>query len=182
MFFCQRRSNFLAVPLFLLTWGKGEVHVSAFSVTTPFSLVQKGLRYSNNNDRCLSCRRSATVVPQDLSNVKNDQSDLMLDKIAASAQESKEYAEMFGFSQTEAAIHAVFSAIRKAEIPLGLKGEPFVLRRDAVIQALQMDSANPPFDHFFTMQDFAKAVEEDFLDAARGSTDNRQGWKVCHNL
>jgi hypothetical protein len=31
---------------------------------------------------------------------------------------------------------------------------------------------------FFTMQHLEKALEDDFLDAARGSTDNRKGWKV----
>jgi hypothetical protein len=34
------------------------------------------------------------------------------------------------------------------------------------------------WDNFFTMRDLEKAVTDDFLDAARGSTDNRKGWKV----
>eukprot|EP00978_Attheya_sp_CCMP212_P035195 scaffold151664_cov89-Attheya_sp.AAC.2 len=35
-----------------------------------------------------------------------------------------------------------------------------------------------PFDGFFSFDDLAKAVEEDFLDADRGTTNNREGWKV----
>ena len=31
---------------------------------------------------------------------------------------------------------------------------------------------------YFTMEDLETAVEEDFLDAARGSTDNRKGWQI----
>ncbi len=34
------------------------------------------------------------------------------------------------------------------------------------------------FDGFFTFDDLVKALEDDFLDADRGSTDNRKGWKV----
>ena len=42
-----------------------------------------------------------------------------------------------------------------------------------------MDYANGnAFEGFFTFDDLAQAVEDDFLDANRGSTDNRQGWKV----
>jgi antitoxin component of RelBE/YafQ-DinJ toxin-antitoxin module len=119
----------------------------------------------------------ATVAPQEVFNLQNnEQKDLLLEHMAAVADEAKEYAETFGLTHTEAAIYAVFRAMRNAKIPLGLKGEPFVVRRDDIIRALQVSDA--PFDHFFTMQDFAKAVEDDFLDAVRGSTDNRKGWKV----
>ena len=130
--------------------------------------------FSSGPKRCLACR--ATVAPQDVFNVKNEQKELILEKISAVSSEAKEYAEMFGLTHTDAAVYAVFRAIRNAKIPMGLKGEPFVLRRDEIMQALQV--TDPPFDHFFTMKDFAKAVDDDFLDAVRGSTDNRKAWKV----
>ena len=117
----------------------------------------------------------ATLAPQDTIKVSNDQHDLMLSTLGQVSQDAKDYADDFGLGETESAIYALFSAIRKANIPLGLKGEPFVLRRDDILKAINQPNA---FDHFFTLQDFAKAVQDDFLDAARGSTDNRKGWKV----
>ncbi|CAB9526897.1 Cupin superfamily protein [Seminavis robusta] len=121
---------------------------------------------------------AATLEPQEkiASDDNSSQKSLILDTLASVAQESKEYASTFGVSHTEAAVYAVFSAIRNSKIPLGMTGAPFVLRRDEIIQALQVEQ--PPFDHFFTLQDLATAVEEDFLDAARGSTDNRKGWQI----
>jgi hypothetical protein len=64
---------------------------------------------------------------------------------------------------------ALLNAIKTSGISLGLRGVPFVLRREEL-------PVN--FGQFFTMKDVAKAVEDDFLDAAKGSTDNRKGWKV----
>jgi hypothetical protein len=107
---------------------------------------------------------------------------LLLETLATVAEEAKDYADTFGFTDTEATFYAVFAAIRKSKIPLGFQGHPFVLRRDEIVRALPFCGGNnkpsSPLDHFFTLQDFAKAVEDDFLDAARGSTDDRKGWKV----
>ena len=130
--------------------------------------------------------RYATLAPEETMNVASDQKETILETMASVVDEANQYANDFGLTHTEAAIYAVFAAIRKAETPLGLKGEPFVLRRDEIMDALKLngndddddDDKPPPFDDFFTMADFAKAVEDDFLDAARGSTDNRKGWQV----
>jgi hypothetical protein len=65
--------------------------------------------------------------------------------------------------------YALFHAIKSSGIALGLKGSPIVFRKEEL-------PVN--FEQFFTMKDLAKAVEDDFLDAAKGSTDNRKGWKV----
>lgn len=65
--------------------------------------------------------------------------------------------------------YALFHAIKSSGIALGLKGSPMVFRKEEL-------PVN--FEQFFTMKDLAKAVEDDFLDAAKGSTDNRKGWKV----
>ena len=123
--------------------------------------------------------RWASLAPDDIINVSSNQKENLLATMATVVDEANQYATDFGFTHTEAAIYAIFASIRKAKIPLGLKGEPFVLRRDEIMQALNSKADMPPFDDFFTMADFAKAVEDDFLDAARGSTDNRKGWQVC---
>ena len=57
----------------------------------------------------------------------------------------------------------------------GMKGHPFVIRRSELEHVLPQSSH---FVHMFTMNDLQQALEDDFLDAARGSTDPRTGWKV----
>ena len=116
---------------------------------------------------------------------------IMLEQLKNVASNAKEYADMFGLSYSDAGFYAIFDAIRQSGISLGLKGQPFVLRNVDLCNSLQDirmeelenendDSENnsSPFAKFFTIDDLAKATEDDFLDAARGSTDNRKGWKV----
>ena len=57
----------------------------------------------------------------------------------------------------------------------GMKGHPFVIRQSELEHVLPQSSH---FVHMFTMNDLQQALEDDFLDAARGSTDPRTGWKV----
>ena len=52
---------------------------------------------------------------------------------------------------------------------------PFVLRHNEIQQALGQETQWPGF---FRVTDLEKALDDDFLDAARGSTDNRKGWQV----
>eukprot|EP00538_Stauroneis_constricta_P011337 CAMPEP_0119566390 /NCGR_PEP_ID=MMETSP1352-20130426/32920_1 /TAXON_ID=265584 /ORGANISM="Stauroneis constricta, Strain CCMP1120" /LENGTH=636 /DNA_ID=CAMNT_0007615493 /DNA_START=15 /DNA_END=1922 /DNA_ORIENTATION=+ len=115
---------------------------------------------------------TATDSTESFAHIEN----LILEAMQQNAEKSKEYSDMFGLGQSEAAFFAVFDAIRKSGIPLGLKGSPFVLKSDDVTKALAMD--DNPFVGFFGMDDLEKALEDDFLDAARGSTDNRKGWKI----
>jgi hypothetical protein len=90
--------------------------------------------------------------------------------------EANEYAEQFGLGLPEAAMFGLFASIRKSSYEhLGLRGKSFVLRGRAIEEALQQPTQ---WASFFTMNDLEKALEDDFLDAARGSTDNRKGWKV----
>lgn len=66
---------------------------------------------------------------------------------------------------------------------MGLKGIPLLFKHDDPIPNVQDNLGKKVGDYFagfFTMKDIAKAVEDDFLDAAKGSTDNRKGWKVCY--
>ena len=84
--------------------------------------------------------------------------------------------------ESGAAFHALFSGIRSSAA-LGLKGSPFYLKSLDICHALNgvvdiNDETAAPFCDYFTFDDLAKALEDDFLDANRGSTDNRQGWKV----
>lgn len=95
---------------------------------------------------------------------------------AWNAESANEYADMFGFAKSEAGFYGLVQAMRTAQIAMGLRGVPFVLRRNE-IEAIVGDN-DLLFKGFFTMKDLEKALEDDFLDAARGSTDNRKGWKV----
>jgi len=101
---------------------------------------------------------------------------------AWNSKSANEYAEMFGFTKSEAGFYGLVEAIRTAQIAMGLKGVPFVLRRSE-IEAIVGDGdgggdENVLFQGFYTMKDLEKALEDDFLDAARGSTDNRKGWRI----
>lgn len=87
-------------------------------------------------------------------------------------EEAVNYAESFGLSAPEAGLYALFTAIR-SECKLGLYGKPFVLRREDIEAVMPTEWAG-----FFTMKDLEKAVLDDFLDAARGSTDANKGWKI----
>jgi hypothetical protein len=100
---------------------------------------------------------------------------IVLEKMSAGVSASKEYAETYGLGETDAGLYAFFDAILQSGMALALKGQPFVLRKQEIAEALAGQNV---FEGFFTMKDMEKALEDDFLDAARGSTDNRKGWKV----
>jgi len=100
---------------------------------------------------------------------------IVLEKMSAGVSASKEYAETYGLGDTDAGLYAFFDAICQSGMALALKGQPFVLRKEEIAEAL---AGQNTFEGFFTMQDMEKALEDDFLDASRGSTDNRKGWKI----
>ena len=110
-----------------------------------------------------------------------------------SAKLGKEHAEMFGLDesdkeeeklQTSAAMFALLDAIKHtlgADGGLGLSGHPFVLRKAEIERVIMEDeesSSTTIFEKFFTIGELKLALEDDFLDAQRGSTDNRKGWSV----
>ena len=119
----------------------------------------------------ISDSSASTVSPDELS-------QRILETISSLQEESKKYAgSMVGFTAADASFYALFAAIRHCpDCTLGLLGTPFLLRHDETCQALGMDTTTWP--GFFCMNDLEKAVQDDFLDAARGSTDNRKGWQV----
>lgn len=107
----------------------------------------------------------------------------ILSRIKNAAEESKQWADMFELAdESGAAFHALFSGIRSSE-NLGLKGKPFYLKSSDILKAMGNEE-NPKdgFSGFFTYDDLTKALEDDFLDADRGSTDNRKGWKVRKDM
>ena len=86
--------------------------------------------------------------------------------------EAQQWSQDFGFSENDGVgeFYSLFRAIRQLN-PLGLTGQPFVLRHDELVGLAS-------FAGYFTFDDLAQALQDDFLDAGRGSTDNRKGWKV----
>jgi hypothetical protein len=97
----------------------------------------------------------------------------VLDGMSSSKEAAKEWSDMFGLQEEEAAFYALVQAIRES-VPLGLRGRPFCLRDEEICKAVGQS-----FGGFFTKDDLQKAIEDDFLDADRGSTDNRKGWRVA---
>jgi len=115
-----------------------------------------------------------------------------------SSKAGLEHAEMFGLDesdnenvrlQTSAAMFALLDAIKHtlgADGGLGLSGYPLVLRKAELERAMLAETETESatkikttiFEKSFTMKDLEKALEDDFLDASRGSTDNRKGWAI----
>lgn len=113
--------------------------------------------------------RFATVAPTESSPLVST----LLEKIKEKSAEGAQWSEDFGLNEPEAGFFSVFAAIRDVD-PLGLRGETFVLKA----KQLESVSAAANFDGYFSIDDLAKACDDDFLDAGRGTTDNRKGWKV----
>jgi len=124
----------------------------------------------------LSSRSSVYLPPRPLKaaaseDIKSD----VLAEMQSTRDEAQEYAESFELSQAEASLFALFSAIKTLPVGLGFKGTPFVLRREEIDKAMDQESG---LSGFFKTIDLEKALKDDFLDAARGSVDNRSGWKI----
>jgi hypothetical protein len=116
-------------------------------------------------------RRLWLTLYATIDDTKVANTDALLECMSTSP-DPQEWADMFGFGSSERAFYALFEGIKKS-IPIGLRGKPFVLRRDQVQKAVGVS-----FGGFFNYQDLERAVNDDFLDAGRGTTDNRKGWKV----
>ena len=122
-----------------------------------------------------------------------------------SAAVGHEYAATFGLDEdvettekgtaqcsTSAGVFALLDAIKTTFAPngnpsgygFGLDGHPFVVRKhDFEMALLQNQNEEQPsevrvFAGAYTMADVATAVDDDFLDASRGSTNNRKGWTI----
>jgi len=113
---------------------------------------------------------SATLA-KEIDSTKVADTNPLLESMSTS-KEASSWSEMFGLGEDEKNLYALFEGVRKT-IPIGLRGKPFVLKKDQIEGAV-----GKSFSGYFNYDDLSKAVEDDFLDAGRGSTDNRKGWKV----
>jgi len=120
--------------------------------------------------------------------------DQFLNQYGNSLEEGYNWAKEFGFTDdddnnehtqktAEGAFYALFKAIKNIdsmnnsnEKLLGLDGTPFYIPSTLLSKVEGSDSSK--LSNFFHFPNLAIALEEDFLDAQRGSTDNRKGWKV----
>lgn len=98
-------------------------------------------------------------------------------------KEGHEWAKEFGFAGddnevAEGAFYALFRAIRELDAgTFGLSGTPFYVPSEVLATAESRDKgALTGYYHF--NPELSAALEEDFLDAQVGSTDNRRGWTV----
>jgi len=112
-----------------------------------------------------------------------------------SLDEGSKWATEFGFAEEgeeapESAFYAIFRAIRQVDAKtnnangssdgeklFGLSGTPFYI--PGYVLAKAESKHQNAFCDFFHFPHLAKALEEDFLDAQRGSTNNRKGWQVA---
>jgi hypothetical protein len=113
-----------------------------------------------------------------------------------SLEEGNKWANEFGFVEEgeddapEGAFYAIFRAIRHVDAKtnnasghsdgeklLGLSGTPFYV--PGYVLAKAESKHKNAFCDFFHFPHLAKALEEDFLDAQRGSTNNKKGWQVA---
>jgi len=112
-----------------------------------------------------------------------------------SLEEGSKWATEFGFAEEgedapESAFYAIFRAIRQVDAKtnnadgsssgeklMGLSGVPMYVPNYILARAEQKHQN--AFCDFFHFPHLAKALEEDFLDAQRGSTNNRKGWQVA---
>jgi len=152
--------------------------------TSLFSMASSSSEAKTNNKR-----------PDVVSVLSESLAEIVVGRIKdQSAKLGKAHAEMFGLDdedenieneQTSAGLFALMDAIKNtlgADGSLGLSGHPLVLRKADLESA--MESADAPaetmrlFENAFTMKDLEKALDDDFLDASRGSTDNRKGWAI----
>lgn len=171
----------IVLPLFL----SGSVVAASSTLSLSFVASYRSLSIRQSPPATVSSQRRvvndtfrlrATLeAPSSSSSETAGLAEQVLETVASVAEASNEYADMFGLSKADAAVYALFLAIRKTSVPLGLRGAPFVLRNNEIEAALQQPTEWPGY---FTMENLEKAVNDDFLDAARGSTDNRKGWKV----
>lgn len=113
-----------------------------------------------------------------------------LSQYETSLDEGRQWADEFGFEEGEGAFYAIFRAIRKMDSKigvgsdggklLGLDGTPFYVPASLLARAESAsgEGTNKLSDYCFHFSHLETALEEDFLDATVGSTDNRKGWQV----
>ncbi|VEU37336.1 unnamed protein product [Pseudo-nitzschia multistriata] len=171
-----------------------EAQAAATTTTTATSTATKRV----NANRLFST--ASAKRPDVLTEKSEALAEGILKRMAeTSAGLGMEHAAMFGLDddetdekngqeRTSAGLFALLNAIKTTlgdGGSLGLNGHPLVLRRADLEAAMGLEPASPGsstatlFENAFTMADLEKALEDDFLDASRGSTDNRKGWAIA---
>ena len=109
----------------------------------------------------------------------------ILSQISQSIKEGQNWAKDFDLQDERgAAFYSLFSGIRSCSSSvMGMNGIPFHLTDDDLSNVLKGidekdDNEIHTFKNYFTFNNLAQALEDDFLDATRGSTNNRKGWAV----
>lgn len=110
--------------------------------------------------------------------------DDFIQNYKSAMKEGHEWSKEFGFASddneevAEGAFYALFRAIRELDSgTFGLSGTPFYVPSEILAKAESRDKgALTGYFHF--TPELSTALEEDFLDAQVGSTDNRKGWTV----
>lgn len=121
---------------------------------------------------------AASISSESTATFTNPQSaEAVLESLRSVADESRDYASSFELGDFEADTFALVRAIR-ASVPLGLKSQPFVLRREQIAQALNRNQDDNYYNNWFTLEDLSHAVQDDFLDAALGSTNPQKPWQI----
>jgi hypothetical protein len=173
-----------APPLLIAPWirpGHGSKHpvfpsTLLFSSSTSVDRADAGgSNRSNNADAGRENYRS-----------DNDNYDDVRDRVLRSLRRQRDESVLYadGFEpgllaattlDVVAAFHNLFRSIRASRVPLNFRDgtAPFVLQNEEVSVA-----TSASWRDCFTIQHLERALEDDFLDAARGSTDNRRGWTI----
>jgi len=161
---------FLKVPLYLFICIRFQI---AFGYAYIYPSFISHRHYSSS---CLSATLETKLIAE------NDIEDSFLKRFEESIPYSQEWARDFGLeNESGVAFHALFSAVRSSNA-LGLRGRPFHVKNKQISDVMDettIDGCKNSFDGFFSFEDLATAVQDDFLDASRGTTDNRKGWKVA---
>ncbi|KAL7552609.1 hypothetical protein ACHAWF_015849 [Thalassiosira exigua] len=142
--------------------------------------------------------RSTAVGAEEVTNAGSSPPSQLVERFLAryeaNLDEGRRWAEEFGFVDddeeaedarcAEGSFYAAFRALRdldsdggEGEKVLGLSGRPFRVPASLLARA-EGSSANDFAGCFRFRPHLAAALEEDFLDAQVGSTDNRRGWTV----
>jgi hypothetical protein len=164
--------------------------------TAPSSTSEAAASSSSKNNK--KNKGQQPQRPDVITLKSNDISEQILNRIRTdSSKLGKEYAETFGLDEdnddkveqqyTSAGLYALLDSIKTTLQPidgLGLSGHPFLLRKNELESSMistdigQEEKSCLLFDGFYTMKDLKHALIDDFLDASRGSTDNRKGWSI----
>lgn len=173
----------------MLMWGWAILLVvvpSGAFILLPCSVDTQLLSSSTNLHSIVDAETIQSINPSTLL------VDQFLSEYGASLDEGRQWAHEFGFNEGEGSFYAIFRAIRSMDSNnsaepeeeriklMGLTGKPFYVSQLALVEENASDNEGMTklSDFKFHFSHLATALEEDFLDATVGSTDNRKGWQV----